>query len=145
MSLSAELQDSLEEQSEAIRDPTLKWEKLSEEWKQSYSFRVNNILHNRPSLINNSCQNRCRCADLKCQESIQSEYNCLIHCLKDADSILPRTKPGSEKEWWTDHLTELRNESVAITVRKVPKNVSIFICQLTKVYSVIKKRMSALT
>ena len=31
MSLSAELQDSLEEQSEAIRDPTLKWEKLSEE------------------------------------------------------------------------------------------------------------------
>ena len=30
------------------------------------------------------------------------------------DQILPRSKPGAEKDWWNDHLTAIRNESISI-------------------------------
>ena len=34
--------------------------------------------------------------------------------MKLADSTLPRYKPGLEKDWWTDGLTKLRDESIEI-------------------------------
>ena len=35
-------------------------------------------------------------------------------CLKEADASLPRHKPGTEKEWWSENLTDLRNKSIEI-------------------------------
>ena len=60
------------------------------------------------------CQNRCRCRDPECLSAIQDEYDILVSCLKMADSSLPRSKPGIEKDWWTDGLSELRCQSIEI-------------------------------
>ena len=34
--------------------------------------------------------------------------------MKSADSALPRFKPGIEKDWWTDGLSRLRDDSIEI-------------------------------
>ena len=60
------------------------------------------------------CRKTCQCDDQVCQESIQNEYDSLVNCITNADASLPRQKPGVEKPWWTDALTELRNESIDI-------------------------------
>ena len=49
-----------------------------------------------------------------CLESLQTEYDYIVNCLKDADSALPRAKSGVQKDWWTNNLTNLRNKSVEI-------------------------------
>ena len=37
-----------------------------------------------------------------------------MHCLKGADSILPRHKSGIEKDWWTEGLSRLKQKSIEI-------------------------------
>ena len=46
--------------------------------------------------------------------SIQNEYDNLVSLLTLADKVLPRHKPGVQKHWWSDELTELRNKSIEI-------------------------------
>ena len=48
------------------------------------------------------------------QTETKREYRNLVKCVKDADSSLPRFKPGKEKDWWTDDLTRLKQQSIEI-------------------------------
>ena len=91
----------------------LKWDNLSDSHKDGYSQRLQNILSSCPSHAP-FCQNRCRCRDAQCQLDIQREYDFLISSMKSADSALPRFKPGIEKDWWTEELSRLRDESISI-------------------------------
>ena len=92
----------------------LKWANLSNSHKDEYSQRLQNLLERHPSQTSLFCQNRCRCRDSKCLEAIQTEYELLASLLKRADSALPRYKPGIQKDWWTDGLSELRDKSIEI-------------------------------
>ena len=58
------------------------------------------------------CQ--CRCRNSSCLKSLQQEPDALISCLHKADSSLPRHKPGKEKDWWTQGLSELKKKSIEI-------------------------------
>ena len=57
---------------------------------------------------------KCMCSNQSCLQSLQTEYDFIVNCLKEADSILTRAKPGVQKDWWTRNLTDLRNKSVEV-------------------------------
>ena len=52
------------------------------------------------------------CTDENCLRSLQQDYDQLCYCLHEADAILPRHKKGVEKDWWTPHLTSLKEQSL---------------------------------
>ena len=94
---------------------TLKWDKLSSEQKATFSNRLQILVNARPaSVLLSQCRKACRCNEDQCKQAIQDEYDCLMRCLKESDSHLPRYKPGVEKSWWTPNLTQLRNKSIDI-------------------------------
>ena len=78
-----------------------------------YEHRVNVLLQEKMEYFQ-ECVSSCHCDDPVCVSNIQSEYDVLISCLKEADACLPRHKPGVEKDWWTDNLTRLKNQSIEI-------------------------------
>ena len=57
---------------------------------------------------------KCHCDDSACPEAIQKEYDSLITAIKTAADRLPRHKPGVEKSWWNESLTQLKQQSVEI-------------------------------
>ena len=114
MSLKTKLQPRPLTASRSIDVRQLKWAKLSESHKDIYADRLHNILALQQSYSPHLCLNGCRCRDSRCEAAIQEEYDSLISSLKLADSTLPRYKPGVEKDWWTDDLTRLRDESIEI-------------------------------
>ena len=102
-------------QNNISRPSILKWDKLKESDKNTYSQRLSEIVFHEPSpLTKLNCEETCICRDAKCHATIQNEYNHLIQCLKKADHCLPRYRPGTEKDWWNDNLTQLRDKSKEI-------------------------------
>ena len=93
--------------------PKLKWSKVNDQLKQEYTERLLSFEKKfpPPQLL---CQSVCRCRDTNCYNAIQQEYNFLVQCLKNADHALPRFKPGVEKDWWSDELSNLRSKSISI-------------------------------
>ena len=93
--------------------PKPKWSQVSDQHKQNYTERLLSLeqLFPPPQL---HCQSVCRCRDKSCCDAIQQEYDFLIQCLKIADHTLPRFKPGVEKDWWSEELSNLRNKSISI-------------------------------
>ena len=92
--------------------PILKWDKLNVTDLHNYTAHLQQSVELGPPMPR--CDNHCMCSDQSCIQSLQSEYNYIIHCLKYADSFLPRVKPGVQKDWWTRSLTNLRNKSIEV-------------------------------
>ena len=114
MSLNAKFRQIPDEGPQPSFKRQLKWANLSESHKDSYTQRLQSILnpHHPPAAL--FCEKICRCQDAQCQVAIQNEYDFLTSSLKQADSSLPRFKPGIQKDWWTDGLSELRDKSIEI-------------------------------
>ena len=108
MKLSSDFGNPSTDQNGTTETESLKWAKLNDRHKQNYTERVESFTR---STINAAsclpCTNRCHCDDAICKQLLQQEYRNLVKCMKDADSSLPRFKPGKEKDWWTDDLTRL--------------------------------------
>ena len=92
--------------------PILKWDKLCVSHLHSFTSHLQRAVEYGPAMP--MCYHRCMCSNQSCQQSLQTEYDFLINCLKNADSILPRAKPGIQKDWWTSTLTDLRNKSIEV-------------------------------
>ena len=112
MCLSCNLSTSPPTEQPQPKCSTLKWEKCSEAHKQAYNSRLRHLLNDSPSLLP-SCSS-VHCTNEYCRAAIQSEYDNLIKQISDADKALPRHKPGVQKPWWTEELTNLRQKSIDI-------------------------------
>ena len=93
-------------------EPSLKWDKCTDENKSAYNLRLSNLLNQFPSTITDC--NAAHCQSLDCRSSIQHEYDELISTITEADKVLPRHRPGVQKHWWTAELTRIRNQSIEI-------------------------------
>ena len=115
MSLSTKIQNREVPSDLPISKPKLKWDKISNGDKSNYTAQLHSLVSSTPPNENlTRCQNTCRCRNSECHEAIQEEYNCLVNLCKIADGILPRFKPGVEKDWWTDALSCLKQKSIEI-------------------------------
>ena len=115
MSLSVDIQPHLEETIYQSSKSTLKWDKLTNEQLDNFTTRIQSAVEALPPPpVAIECANQCRCRNSNCLKSLQQEYDALISCLHKADSSLPRYKPGKEKDWWTEGLSELKNKSIEI-------------------------------
>ena len=45
---------------------------------------------------------------------VPAEFDSITHQLTNADKILPRHKPGVQKNWWTEELTALKAQCIEI-------------------------------
>ena len=115
MSMSININSAVQQQDTDTSKESLKWEKIPPEVREQYSTRLQSLVNERPaSPLLSNCQATCQCENTSCKNAIQEEYDSLMRCLTEADSILPRYKPGREKAWWTENLTEMRNKSINI-------------------------------
>ena len=115
VSIGAEIKDFVPESVSNASVPKLKWEKLTQTQIENYTSILNHAIDTvLPPVLNCQFQNICRCRNNDCITKLQNEYNSIIDCIKFADSLLPRHKPGLEKDWWTEELSNLRNQSVEI-------------------------------
>ena len=60
------------------------------------------------------CAANYHCTSERCHYFIQQQYDDLVSCLKRADEALPRHKPGTKKDWWSDDLSDLKQQSMDI-------------------------------
>ena len=94
------------------RPSILKWKKLTDSDKSRYTQLLSEVVFANPSPLSDfHCDATCICKNVQCDTKLQDEYDHLIKCFKIADQCLPRFRPGTEKDWWTDDLTRLRNKS----------------------------------
>ena len=115
ISLNAETKDFDPEPSSNSSIPTLKWDKLKPHQLENYKVILENNINALPTpILKCHSENVCRCRNNVCMTSLQIEYDSIINCMKYADTFLPRHKPGIEKDWWTDGLSELRKQSIEI-------------------------------
>ena len=112
MKISIEMTDVPIESVSSAKDPSLKWEKCSQEQKNAYKQHLNGLLQNTPSVLNPCSISHCDRSE--CISAIQHEYDNLIRVITESDKILPRHKPGVQKHWWTDELTKLKEQSIDI-------------------------------
>ena len=91
------------------------WNKISQRQKEVYAEHVERLLLSRqhPNPVF-ACTSKCRCDDSHCHENIQSEYDHIVSAITEASKHLPKSSKGIEKDWWTDDLTKLRDQSLAI-------------------------------
>ena len=94
------------------KSPSLKWEKCNDEQKNAYSTRLADLLFQNPDHSTSCSIAHCRNSD--CLSAVQKEYDKLIELISLADKVLPRHKPGVQKHWWSNELTELRKKSIEI-------------------------------
>ena len=93
----------------------IRWDKVTTTQQQQYANRLQNLSEaSQWPLSLSQCQESCHCTLTSCQTLIQAEYDHLLTCLKSAAAPLPRHKPGVEKDWWTQNLTILRDQSISI-------------------------------
>ena len=115
LNLAAEIHRSKPDQTKTEHDAYLRWDKISDGKIQDYSQKLHDLVNLCPRLnLRSSCPNKCRCRDEACGVAIQKEYDFLVSCFQTADSCLPRFKPGTEKDWWNERLTVLKNQSIDI-------------------------------
>lgn len=97
---------------QSSKEPSLKWEKCSQEQKDNYKQRLHELLEGNPSILT-SCSNS-HCHRSECISAMQNEYDNLIEAMNESDQILPRHKPGVQKHWWTDELTKLKEQNIDV-------------------------------
>ena len=108
--ISVELNEPGKTENAKAAAPTLRWSKISDDLKSEYSSRLDHLVRSAPATTI-LCDTKCVCDKIHCHMALQSEYNMLIACMRQADSFLPRVKPGIEKDWWTIELSSLKSES----------------------------------
>ena len=113
MQLSTSLKGTIDSEETRSSAPSLKWSKVSEKQKRNYTLLLDHMIRAAPA-PEISCKSKCICEDNRCHITLQAEYDCLTKCMKDADSVLPRCQPGVEKDWWTDELSSLKNDSLEV-------------------------------
>ena len=111
MTLSSKFSQGAEYHTSSDYTPKLKWSKLNDGHKSGYTSYLHQLVQSRPSQFS-PCQQKCRCDSVDCHFALQNEYDVIIQCLQEADSILPRFKPGVEKDWWTKELSCLKKKSI---------------------------------
>ena len=103
---------------ENITQPTLRWNKLSSaaigHYTSTLSDAVDRMATIRDDLAGNVCVDSAHCQSETCRYFIQQEYDDLISCIQEADSVLPRHKPGACKDWWSPELSDLKCQSIDI-------------------------------
>ena len=115
MEITAQLQSSVSVNNGKNISDTLNWKKISAENKARYSDKLEELLLQRQTPLSvYSCAHPCGCQSQVCRNSIQQEYDEILTCISSASSLLPRSKSGVEKDWWSQELTLLRNKSIAI-------------------------------
>ena len=119
MSLSVSITAEIINSEKIPRVEMLRWNKLSTEVKKLYTERLSAMTDQmafiRGDLSNNVCRS-CHCPDEHCKYFLQQEYDDIISCIKSADEVLPRQKPGIQNDWWTPELSDLKNQSRDIHV-----------------------------
>ena len=115
MKISVQIPNSIQIQKSSDLRSKLNWSKLSDESKDSYITRLKlNVDALGTRRRHTDCAGKCHCKHEQCFVDIQQEYDALVQCVKEADSILPRQKPGTRKEWWNENLSLLKNQSIEI-------------------------------
>ena len=113
ITLSSSIQEFVPECSSNNQAPKLKWEKLTYTQIENYASVLNYAIDSVSApVLSCHSKNVCRCRSSDCMTKLQSEYDSIIDCMKFADSSLPRHKPGLEKDWWTEELSQLKNQSI---------------------------------
>ena len=98
-----------------ISQGKLDWRKMSLTEKANYSSSLEQMLLQRQTPLSvSSCRHVCGCRSQSCLDDIQKEYNDIRSFLISASNSLPRKRAGVEKDWWTNELTQLRDQSIAI-------------------------------
>ena len=94
---------------------SLIWKKLSLEAKANYSSVLEELLLQRTDPLQVSvCRHSCGCVSQNCRNDIQREYDEIRSAILSASAPLPKTTPGTEKDWWSPQLTQIRDQSIAI-------------------------------
>ena len=116
MNLSTSTQkDNISEPSHSSRQCTKHWNKISKACKDNYSSTLELLLLQRQDQRNVfGCKNACGCKEASCLVDLQSEYDEIVLCMKNASKLLPKANHGVEKDWWSSTLTQLRDKSVEI-------------------------------
>ena len=115
MKLAAHISKDISDKIAPDIQPKLKWANINTQHKLDYETRLQHLLMSHPAPEEMlACVGKCRCREEMCCNAIQQEYEFLISALKLADAPLPRYKPGVEKDWWNDGLSELRDKSIEI-------------------------------
>ena len=92
---------------------SLKWAQQKASDIEAYTARLSGLTDALPApKVFTRCQATCLCDDELCKGDVQAEYDNLINCILSADSILPRHRPGVQKKWWTEGLTEMKKRSI---------------------------------
>ena len=91
------------------------WRKVTDEQKLAYQQKMlqelNAINVSYSSILHgNTC-----CTDDSHKLSLENYYGNIVNAVLAAESILPKTKPSSQRSFWTDELTNLKRESVDCT------------------------------
>ena len=97
------------------KTPSLVWTKCKLDQRKKYHDFLSHLISNSfvPPTAH-MCPNRCKCTDNTCHDAIQAEYDDITRLIQLASEVLPRHKPGVEKDWWTEGLSELKQKSIEI-------------------------------
>ena len=115
MNLVAKIKKRIYKEAPTSAAASLKWNKMSYSQRDSYTTKLNDLVNAVPPVVGTGgCENSCRCDNKACHTALQVEYDRLTWCFSEADKILPRHKPGTEKDWWTSDLSEIRKQSIEI-------------------------------
>ena len=115
MQISIQVPTLIQKQNPTVQRFSVKWAKLSDENKRAYADRLSQNVDASNLIQGYGCCSRdSHCEDEICRRNIQQEYDDIVQCVKDADTILPRHKPGVKKDWWNSHLSELKKRSIEI-------------------------------
>ena len=115
MNVSIKTKDYQASEPISMATKSLHWNKMTDLHKEKYAENVERLLlehqSQAPILI---CENVCHCSNNHCRVFIQNEYDAIVSALTQASKHLPKSTKGVEKDWWTDNLTKLRDQSLAI-------------------------------
>ena len=116
MTMRVKIQPSVKKQNESLSELTLKWSKVSDKDKVFNHETLENATSFLPPPLTCQlpCVGGCHCELELCHPVLQQEYDNLIAAIKKADSTLPRHRAGREKSWWSQELTNLKNQSIEI-------------------------------
>ena len=115
MNLCGKFNNKLETPPTTSRSSKLKWGSLNGSAIDGYTDRLQRLIDALPQPeVSWRCTAVCLCDSEWCHNAIQNEYDSIILCLQNADSPLPRHKPGVGRDWWTEGLTDLKAKSIEI-------------------------------
>ena len=94
--------------------PRLVWAKVAQHHLDGYCQEIDDSLKRKPISAFPSCTGGAHCADQGCIDAIQAKYDDILSRIHSADARLPRHRQGTEKDWWTPELSDLKRQSIEI-------------------------------